>query len=66
MASFTRPTYVDQGIQKLGSGIFWSYYRVLKADMHSDSFFTVQKEGTEQRGLQRSCSSIRHNTTSHR
>lgn len=39
MASLTRPTYVDQGIQKFGSGIFWSNYRVLKADMHSDSFF---------------------------
>lgn len=39
MASFTRPTFVDQGVQKFGSGIFWSNYRVLKADMHSDFFF---------------------------
>ena len=39
MASFARPTYVDQGIQRFGSGIFWSNYRVLKADVHSDSLF---------------------------
>ena len=39
MASFARPTYVDEGVQKFGSGIFCSDYRVLKADIHSDSFF---------------------------
>ena len=39
MASFTRPNYVDQGIQRFGSGIFKADYRVLKSDMHSDSFF---------------------------
>ena len=39
MASFTRPTYVDEGVQKFGSGIFCCSYRVLKADKHSDFFF---------------------------
>ena len=39
MDSFNGPTYVDEGVQKFGSGIFWCYYRVLKADLHSDSFF---------------------------
>ena len=39
MTSFTRPSYVDEGIQRFGSGIFWCDYRVLKADVHSDCFF---------------------------
>lgn len=39
MASFARPAYVDQGIQRFGSGIFSCDYRVLEVDMHSDSFF---------------------------
>lgn len=39
MASFIQPNYFDEGIQRFGSGIFWCNYRVLRADVHSDSFF---------------------------